>query len=260
MTEKRPFFLLTNDDGIHSPGLRHLWDAAREIADIAIVAPHLEKSGCGTSITWSRPLSVCEHCWEQNTVAWSINDGTPADCIKMALNILLPREPDLILSGVNGGSNAGRTILYSGTIGGVIEGVLHNIPGIAFSFSDFRFPSIGSVKSSLKTIIEHFLRYPLPSSSFINANYPANCEKNIAGIRIARQGKGRWMEDPDRRIHPEGHIYYWLGGKWSTPDEEPDSDVALLKQGYITITPIHIADLTDHRLMREHQTIQNLNW
>lgn len=253
---KRPFILITNDDGIRSPGLKHLWQATHEWADLAIVAPHYEKSGCGVSITWSRPLTICEHTWEDNTPAWSINDGTPADCVKMALRVLLSRTPDLILSGVNCGSNAGQTLLYSGTTGGVIEGVLQNIPGIAFSFPEFRFPPVGCVQSSLSKIIHHFLQHPLPPGTFINVNYPAECEKKIEGIRMARQGRGRWMENPDRRNRPEGGSYYWLGGRWSTPDEEPDSDIALLKKGFITVVPIRVFDLTDLPLYHQHRSIE----
>ena len=132
----RPFLLITNDDGIHAPGLKHLWEAVAEHAETSIVAPATEKSGCGLSITWAKPLRVHPIEWENKTPCWSVS-GTPADCIKMGLNVLLDKPPHMILSGVNRGSNAGRTVLYSGTIGGVIEGALKGIPGIAFSFCDF---------------------------------------------------------------------------------------------------------------------------
>ncbi len=248
----KPFILITNDDGIQALGIRHLWDAVRDFADVAIVAPHTEKSGCGMSITWSKPLNLREAAWEDKTPAWSVN-GTPADCVKMGISVLLKKKPDLIISGVNRGSNAGRTVLYSGTVGGVIEGVLRNIPGIAFSFSDIDFPALGSVKKLIAAIIHHFLADPLPTGSFLNVNFPVKCQEGVKGIRMARQGRGYWLENPDRRIHPEGNPYYWLGGQWSTHEEEPDSDVALLGQGYLTAVPIFIGDLTDHQLMKKHQ-------
>src|SRR6185369_1933354 len=113
---KKPFLLLTNDDGINAPGIRHLWEAVHEFADVAIVAPGSEKSGCGLGITYTKPLHIQPIAWEKNTPAWFLN-GTPADCVKMALGVLLDKKPDMIISGVNKGSNAGRTVLYSGTVG-----------------------------------------------------------------------------------------------------------------------------------------------
>jgi 5'-nucleotidase len=249
----RPFILITNDDGIHSLGLKHLWDAIRDFADVAIVAPYLEKSGSSVSITCSKPFEISEYAWEDATPAWSVNDGTPADCVKMALSVLLSQRPDLIVSGVNRGSNAGRTVLYSGTVGGVIEGVMRNIPGIAFSFFDFEFPALGSAKAYISAIVKHFLASPLPSGSFVNVNFPHRYEHGIKGIRMARQGRGYWIENPDRRHHPTGGTYYWLGGQWSKHEEEPDNDIALLKKGYITIAPIQIGDLTDQQLLQKHQ-------
>jgi len=250
----RPLILITNDDGIQALGIKHLWDAIRDFADVFIVAPYSEKSGSGLSITWAKPLDISEYTWEDSTPAWTVNDGTPADCVKMALSVLLSQKPHLIISGVNRGSNAGRTVLYSGTVGGVIEGVLRNIPGIAFSFFDFDFPALGTAKSYISSIVKYFLEFPLPPGSLANVNFPARYEKEgVKGIRMARQGRGYWVEKPDRRRHPGGSFYYyWLGGQWSKHEEEPDSDIALLKDGYITVAPIHVGDLTDRQLMEKH--------
>lgn len=249
---KRPFLLLTNDDGIHAPGIRHLWEAVHDFADLAIVAPASEKSGSGLSITWTRPLLVQEVSWEEDTPAWSVN-GTPADCVKMALSMILDRKPDLVVSGINRGSNAGRTVLYSGTVGGIIEGVLKGVPGIAFSFSDFEAPSVSSTQKYLLALIEHVLKNPLPHGSFLNVNFPLNCQELIKGIKMGRQGKGYWCEAPEKRTHPEGTPYYWLGGQWSSFEEEKDSDVAYLEQGYIAAVPIHIDNLTDDVVYQEHK-------
>jgi 5'-nucleotidase len=248
----RPLILITNDDGIQATGIKHLWDAVRDFADVAIVAPLIERSGCGLGITWTKPLNIREYSWEDAIPAWSVN-GTPADCVKMAISVLLKKRPDLIISGVNRGSNAGRTVLYSGTVGGVIEGVLRNIPGIAFSFSDNDFPTVGAVKEPIQILIQHFLKHSLPHGSFINANFPLNCEKGIQGIRMASQGRGYFLENPDRRLHPEGSPYYWLGGIWSKQEEDPNSDVALLEQGYLTAVPIHVGDLTDRGFLQKHK-------
>jgi 5'-nucleotidase len=243
---------MTNDDGINAPGLKHLWQTVHEFADLAIVAPHAEKSGCGLSITWTKPLHIHPIAWEMETPAWSLN-GTPADCVKMALAVLLEKKPDMIISGINRGSNSGRTVLYSGTIGGVIEGALKGIPGIAFSFSDADVPPISVTKKYIFPIIKHFLRHPLPAGTLLNVNFPYNCKETIKGFRIAKQGKSYWKEAPDRRIHPEGIPYYWLGGAWGSVEEEPESDVALLDQGYIAAVPIHVGQLTCQESYEKHK-------
>ena len=248
----RPLFLITNDDGIHAQGIKHLWDAFREFADLAIVAPNAERSGSGAAITNFHPLRVAKISWEDDTPAWSIS-GTPADCVKMGITVLLPRHPDMVLSGINCGSNSGRTLLYSGTVGGAIEGTLKGIPSIAFSFVDHEFPPIGSVKKSLTTLVNHFLTHPIPKGSLININFPHNCHKGMKGFRMAKQGRGHWIENPDHRIQPEGVPYYWLGSRWSDHEEiDPNSDVALLNEGYAAVVPVRIDDLTDHETLRYH--------
>lgn len=241
---RRPFFLLTNDDGILAPGIRHLWDALHEWADVAIVAPQGEKSGTGLSITWAKPLRVSSVSWDKGTPAWSVS-GTPADCVKMACSVILDKKPDMVLSGVNRGSNSGRTILYSGTIGGVIEGIHKGIPGIAFSFSDFEPPSMGTARPYIESLTRHFLEEPLPFGTLLNVTFPPNCQEGVKGIRMAKQGTGYWVEDPDKRIHPEGLPYYWLGGKWHDCEEDPEGDVALAQAGYVTAVPIHVHQMTD---------------
>ncbi len=248
----RPFILITNDDGIQAPGIRHLWEAVQEHADIAIIAPHTEKSGCGLGITWTKPLNVRPIQWEGNTPAWSVT-GTPADCVKMGVSIILDRRPDLVLSGINNGSNAGRTVLYSGTVGGVIEAAFKNIPGIAFSFADGQGPSLAVTKKYISPLVMHVLKNPLPQGTFLNVNFPQNADQRIVGMRMAKQGLGHFVEEPDRRIHPEGVPYYWLGGKWSSCEEEPESDVALMQQGFIAVVPIHVNQLTDQAAFKQHK-------
>ena len=248
----RPFFLITNDDGIHAPGLKHLWQSVHEHADVAIVAPLIEKSGCGLAITWGKPLMINPVPWDGGTRAWSMN-GTPADCVKMALAVLLEQRPQLVISGINRGSNSGRSALYSGTIGGVIEGAMKGIPGIAFSYSDYDFtPSLTVTKKYIFPLIQHFLSHPLPPDTILNVNFPY-AAKEIKGVRIATQGKGYWSEQPDKRIHPEGSPYYWLGGCWHSCEEESESDVALLEQGYITVAPLQVGELTHQETFLKHK-------
>jgi 5'-nucleotidase len=250
-TKNRPLLLLTNDDGIHAPGIKHLWEALKDIADLTIVAPSANASGSGVSITWTRPLHA-RHVddFGSDTKAWALN-GTPADCVKMALSALLPRRPDLILSGINEGSNSGRTVLYSGTVGGIIEGSMSGIPGIAFSFSDLTPPPLSATKKYITSLVTHFLQNGMPAETFLNVNFPFLSADRILGIRFAKQGRGYMKESPDLRLHPEGFPYYWLGGKWFNCEEDPESDVALLEQGYITAVPLRVTELTDHAFLEQ---------
>ncbi len=254
----KPFILITNDDGIHAPGIEHLWEAVHEYADVAIVAPNSEKSGSGLGITWTKPLHIHPVAWKLKTPAWSVT-GTPADCVKMALAALLEKTPDMIISGINKGSNAGRTVLYSGTVGGVIEGALKGIPGIAFSFTDFEAPPLSCTKKYIFPLIRHFLDNPLPKGTLLNVNFPLNAKEGIKGLRITKQGRSYWQESPDRRIHPEGLPYYWLGGAWGGVAEEPDTDVAWLEQGYIAVAPIQVSELTCQTTFEKYKTFTEKN-
>jgi 5'-nucleotidase len=162
---KKPFILITNDDGIHAPGIMQLYKALKDHADCVIYAPFWEKSGSGLSTTLTKPLQIQNIPWDKNTPAYRIN-GTPTDCIKLALSVLLNRKPDLIVSGINQGSNAGRTVLYSGTIGAVIEGIHKNIPGIAFSCADLKNPDYSKTEKYIYPIIEYLLNHPLDQANF----------------------------------------------------------------------------------------------
>lgn len=248
----KPHILITNDDGIQAEGIRHLWDSLRAIADITIVAPTQEQSGKATSITIHDPLHVRPYLWSDNQQAWSVT-GTPADCIKLALSAIVKNPPDLIVSGINAGTNAGRHLLYSGTVGGTIEGILQDIPSIAFSCHSFYNPNYPLATPFIPSIVQHILEHPLPHGTLLNVNFP---DEEVKGIKLTRQGKEHWKEDPHERSNPvnEG-TYYWLGGKKVSYEEEPDSDIAWLAQGYATAVPIHIAELTDHRHLKEHKAL-----
>lgn len=241
MTNK-PKILVTNDDGIAAPGLKHLWEALADVADLYIFAPSTEQSGVGLAITLRDPIQILPVPWDRGSPAWKVT-GTPADCVRLGMSVILETPPDLIVSGINRGANSGRNVLYSGTIGGVIEGVLKGIPGIAFSCVNYMDPDYKKTLHFIAPLVKHILEHPLPKGTLLNVNFPDTEE--ILGIKFARQGRGLWVEDPDKRTHPEGHSYYWLGGKWHDLDEHEDSDVHLLKQGYAAAVPIHIDELTD---------------
>lgn len=249
--KKRPYILLTNDDGIKAPGLKHLWRGLSQIADLSIVAPAVEQSGAGVGITTRTPIHIEEVEWSEETLAWSVT-GTPADCVKMAVSVLLERVPDLIVSGINRGSNAGRNVLFSGTVGGAIEGVLRGIPGIAVSSSDLIQPNFEVAEKHVAKIVQYLLEAPLQAGTLLNVNFPSGFP-DVKGFRFARQGRGYWVESPDARQHPHGSTYYWLGGRHAEFEEEADSDTALLLQGYATAVPVHVNELTDHLMLKQHK-------
>lgn len=243
----RPLILISNDDGVYAPGVKHLWQAIQHMADIVVVAPSVEQSCKGLSITIRRPLLLEKVEWPSLPAeVWSVS-GTPADCIKLALKVVLPRAPDLILSGINRGSNAGRNVLYSGTVAAVIEGIMHQIPGIAFSVSDYSNPNYAEIEHILPLIVNYVLKNPLPQGTFFNVNFPETQYAPIKGIKMASQGKEYWAENPEQRQHPiEGNAYYWLGAKTAFFEEVDESDICWLKQGYVTVVPIQIENLTHH--------------
>jgi 5'-nucleotidase len=251
MEQRKPKILITNDDGVHARGIWHLWHALAEFAEVCIIAPSTERSGVGSGITLHHPLTIEPVKWETGTRVWKIN-GTPADCIRMGMSVILENPPDLVVSGINHGSNAGRSVLYSGTIGGVVESALRRIPGIAFSSEAFEDDKYWQLERFICPIVSHILQHPLSEGTLLNVNFPAQPD-TIRGVRLARQGRSLWVEDPTERVHPDGNPYYWHGGRWADHPEQDDSDVALLKQGYITAVPIHIDQLTDHKFLAERK-------
>jgi 5'-nucleotidase len=251
--------LITNDDGIHAPGIKALWRVlhAADIAELFIVAPATEKSGSGVSITWDRPILIQKVEWPESTPAWSI-DGTPADCIKLGERIVLGSKPDFIVSGINAGSNAGRNVLHSGTIGACVEGVLRGIPGIAFSCENGERPNYHVAEKYVVDLVEYTLANPLPTGCFLNVNFPHAAHEKVKGFRLTRQGRGRWSEDPSLHLNTEHGSSYWLGGKPEELEEEEECDIAWLKKGYLTAVPIHVHELTDfNQLHLCHKHFEN---
>jgi 5'-nucleotidase len=251
----RPKILLTNDDGIESPGLKQLAMALENVADLMIFAPHGEKSASGLSITLKEPLGIKEGVWDGPHQAWWVK-GTPADCVKVGLAHYLDAKPDLIVSGINHGSNAGRNLLYSGTVGGVIEGIMHDIPGIAFSMGDYSNPQFDRCNNYIEKIVSHVLNEPLPKGTLLNVNFPRKTFEKYQGLKFTRQGWGMWTSNIDKRSHPtDGDFCHRVSIREIQEAEFDDTDTWWLQHGFITATPIHIAELTDHRLLIERKEI-----
>lgn len=250
---QKPTVLITNDDGIHAPGLKHLWMGLKDFCNVVIVAPSLEQSGVGVCVTLRNPLHIERVKWDEETTAWQVA-GTPADCVRLATNVLLTTPPDLIVSGINRGGNSGRNILYSGTVGGVIDGAIKGIPGIAFSCEDQTHPEFQHFENQIFPLVNYLLSHPLPHGNFLNVTFPSNHKNLHKGYRLARQGMGHYKEKPLKGIHPEGKDYYWMGCDWQEYDEHEESDVSLLKEGYITAVPVQVVELTNQELLsnRKH--------
>lgn len=239
--------LLTNDDGIDAVGLKTLWEGLQGIADLTIVAPMEEQSGMGVSVTFYGPLRAEKAGGFDATPAWKVR-GTPADCVKVGIGGVLDSPPDLIVSGVNHGSNAGRGIFSSGTAGCVIQGILQGIPGIAFSYTCSQSKTFPHVKEYLAPIVQYVADNPLPKGSFLNVNFP---KEEIQGVKFARQGLSFWLESLRKELHPEGHLDFHLDELPNDLEEHPESDIALLKEGFVTAVPIQISELTDHAHFQE---------
>jgi len=229
--------LLTNDDGIYAPGLNALYQELKNDFDVSIVAPESEMSAAGHSITLSNPLKVREIKIKGIFYGFAVK-GTPADCVKIAVKELLNKKPDIILSGINLGSNAGINVLYSGTVSAAIEGIFLGIPSAALSLdtrkdADFRFAASFSRK-----VISYINKNKINSHTALNVNIPAVPKNRIKGVSLARQNLNIHREKYERRIDPRGNVYYWLTGEHLPDETSSNTDVNLLMQNMITITPI----------------------
>jgi 5'-nucleotidase len=241
--------LLTNDDGINAPGIKALWQNLNAIGDVFVVAPSFEQSAMSQAITVHNPIRVDSYpIGINNVVGWSIS-GTPTDCVKLALETLLTEKPDIVISGVNSGSNLGSDVLYSGTVSAAIEGALHNIPSIAISLdkrkdADFLFSAKFSVK-----LIKKMLQEKIPSNTLLNVNIPSNCNESDEEVAVTKLGVRKYTNSFDKRQDPSGRNYYWMGGQITDSENKEDTDVFAVKSGKVSITPIHF-DLTDYQLMK----------
>lgn len=247
--------LITNDDGFESKGLRELTKALRKIGNVTVVAPTVEKSACGHSLTLTRPLRFVE--LEEDF--YKLDDGTPTDCVFLALNKIYDahHRPDIVISGINQGSNMGEDITYSGTAAGAMEAVLQGIPAIAISqvckdhcknIEDFGFEL---AQEAIITIVKKILDggFPLKERKFLNVNIPPIAPKDCKGYKITKAGKRIYGNSAEVHYNPRGLEYYWIGLPrldWESEEEGYLSDFEAIDQGYISITPVHL-DMTSHK-------------
>ena len=254
--------LLTNDDGIQARGIQTLWHefAALKGSSVTIAAPDRERSATSQAITMHSPIRVDEYPVSDAAIkAWSIG-GTPADCVKIAVEALMQTPPDIIISGINHGPNLGTDVLYSGTVSAAIEGSLHGIPAIAVSLDSWQAKDFSVAASFISSLARHIVANPLPPGTLLNVNIPPLAAAEIKGISITKLGVRQYENIFEKRSDPRGRTYYWMGGNIVNNDNDSNSDIVALQKGHISITPIHF-DLTNYDLIEQMaQLPELLHW
>ncbi len=245
MNEQRPLILVTNDDGRTAPGIRSLIEFMNEIGEVIVVAPKHPQSGMAHSITVRDPLRLKRITTSNHHAEYECS-GTPVDCVKLALDKIVDRKPDLLVSGINHGSNASINVIYSGTVSAAIEGAILNIPSIAFSILEFSFDiNFTHYKKHIQTIAKNVLSNGLPERICLNVNIPYVIESDIKGIKICRQAIGYWAEEFEKRTDPNNTDYYWIKGMYKNIDPGIDTDEWALNNNYISVVPV-TSDFTKH--------------
>jgi len=244
----RPLILVSNDDGITSRGILNLVTVMKELGDVLVVAPDGPQSGMGHAITVGDTLRLNESFIFEGVRAYECS-GTPADCIKMARHFVLKneRQPDVVVSGINHGSNTSISVLYSGTMSAAIEGAIEGVPAIGFSLCDYShkadFSHTGDV---IKKIVQQVLDKGLPKGVALNVNIPAKRNEPLKGIRVGRQANAKWVEEFDQRFDPYGRSYFWMTGNFVNFDKAEDNDEWAIANNYVSVVPCQF-DLTAHQ-------------
>jgi 5'-nucleotidase len=247
MRDHRPLILVCNDDGIDAPGLAALAEAMDALGIVYVVAPVDEQSAVGHAITVRDPVRVRRWPFRlpSGDVAAYAVSGTPADCVKLAANQLLPRWPDLVVSGINRGPNTAVNVIYSGTVSAATEATILGIDAIAFSLCNWEAKDYSAAAYYARKIAQMVLKRGLPPGILLNVNIPDLPVEAIRGIAITRQARSRWEESFTERLDPHNQPYYWLTGRFVNLDDGDDTDLEAIEQGYVSITPLQ-HDLTAH--------------
>jgi 5'-nucleotidase len=244
--------LLTNDDGVYAPGLRAMLAELRRLGEVTVVAPATEQSAVGHSVTLTNPLIVQEvQDEDRRRIGWAV-EGRPADCVKLAIRQLLPAPPDLVVSGLNAGSNAGINVLYSGTVAAAIEGAFFRVTSIACSleYSKPTPPDFVRGAAFARQVVEQIVARRPDAGSLFNVNIPDLEKHNPRGVRVVPQNLAAYEESYDRRTDPRGRVYFWSNPEFGCPDPHPDTDVTALAEGWITVTPLQF-NLTHEARLRQ---------
>jgi 5'-nucleotidase len=241
--------LVTNDDGIDSPGIYALVLALRTIGEVQVVAPDRQQSAVGHALTVSEPLRATQVRREGETFGYAIS-GTPADCVKLALCELVNAPPDLLVSGINHGANTSKNILYSGTVSAATEGMMMGIPAMAVSLDSLNYSTDASAAAEYAALIaSRFHSFSIPSDTILNVNVPALSKEHIKGIRVTQQGNAGWEDAYERRKDPMGREYFWLSGKYNSTEHGLETDEGAMKAGYVSVTPVRYR-LTNEEMLK----------
>lgn len=243
----KPVILITNDDGVTAPGIQNLVDAVKDLGHIVVVAPDKPQSGMGHAITIGQPLRLHKIHSLGDVETWSCT-GTPVDCVKLAVDKVLHRKPDLCLSGINHGANHSINVIYSGTMSAAVEAAIESIPSAGFSLLDYRIDAdFTGARKFVRIIVEKMLASRLDKHTVLNVNIPSVAPELLKGYKICRQAYAKYEEDFIERNDPHGRHYYWLTGEFVNFDKGKDTDVWALANNYVSVVPVQF-DLTNYVL------------
>jgi len=240
--------LVTNDDGILAPGIQALAHALRPLGDIDVVAPDEGQSGSAHKITFMSPLITQRVNVGSDLQGWSV-DGSPADCVKLAVCALCEGRPDLVVSGINAGSNRGVDVIYSGTVAAAVEAAFIGIPSLAISLEASRVLDFEKAAVYARAIVERAIELHITPGMVLNVNIPRLDRGEPRGVRVVQQSTAPWTDNYDRRVDPRGRAYFWLTDSGDREPESGDTDLSALRAGYVTITPLQY-DLTQYAQLR----------
>lgn len=245
--KERPVILITNDDGVTAPGIQNLVEAVKHLGKIVVVAPDKPQSGMGHAITIGQPLRLHKLHTVDNVETWSCT-GTPVDCVKLAVDKVLHRKPDICLSGINHGANHSINVIYSGTMSAAVEAAIESIPSVGFSLLDYRIDAdFTGARNYVRIIVEKMLATKLDKHTVLNVNIPAVAPELLKGFKICKQAYAKYEEDFIERNDPHGRHYYWLTGEFVNFDKGKDTDVWALANNYVSVVPVQF-DLTNYVL------------
>lgn len=255
MTET-PLILVTNDDGVYAPGIKFLTHVAKQFGEVVVIAPDKPQSGMGHAITINSTLRIQKTNYHGVPAEYACS-GTPVDCVKMAINNILKKKPDLVLSGINHGSNSSINVIYSGTMSAAVEASLEGAPSIGFSLCDYSIEAdFSQAEKFIRQLIAGSLKNKMPKGVCLNVNIPKLKADEIKGIKVVRQAKANWVEKFDERKDPSGREYYWLTGEFvNFEPEAKDTDEWALANNYISVVPVQ-SDMTAHAFIKELKTLE----
>lgn len=246
----QPVILITNDDGISAPGIRSLVESVRDLGKIVVIAPDKPQSGMGHAITIGHPLRLHPVEMFGGIEAYQCT-GTPVDCVKLGVDKVLHRKPDICLSGINHGANHSINVIYSGTMSAAVEAAIEGIPSVGFSLLDYSIEAdFTAAKKYARLIVQKMLQHRMDKHTILNVNFPAVEDKLIAGVKICRQAYAKYEEDFLERMDPHNRKYFWLTGEFVNFDEGTDTDVWALENNYVSIVPVQF-DLTNYTLKNQ---------